>query len=39
MTRGKNLADLQMLRVFKLMLERRKAAGATSRTAVELSAQ
>jgi hypothetical protein len=39
MTRGKNLADLQMLRVFKLMLERRRAAAATSRTAVELPAQ
>ncbi len=39
MTRGKNIADLQMLRVFKLMLERRKAVVATSRTAVELSAQ
>jgi GT2 family glycosyltransferase len=26
MTRGKNLADLQMLRVFKLMLDRRRAA-------------
>ncbi|HJR53571.1 MAG TPA: glycosyltransferase [Gemmatimonadota bacterium] len=38
MTRGKDVADLQMLRVFKLMLERRRAAGATSRTAVELSA-
>src|SRR5688500_6603245 len=30
MTRGKNVADLQMLRVFKLMLERRRAASATS---------
>jgi GT2 family glycosyltransferase len=39
MTRGKSIADLQMLRVFKLMLERRRAAGATSRTAVELLAQ
>jgi GT2 family glycosyltransferase len=37
MTRGKNMADLQMLRVFKLMLERRRAAVATSRTALELS--
>jgi hypothetical protein len=29
MTRGKTVADLQMLRVFKLMLDRRRAAAAT----------
>ena len=36
MTKGKTVADLQMLRVFKLMLDRRRAAAAPS-TAVESS--
>lgn len=31
MTKGKTVADLQMLRVFKLMLDRRRTAAATSR--------
>jgi glycosyltransferase involved in cell wall biosynthesis len=36
MTRGKTVADLQMLRVFKLMLDRRRAAALTSGAAGEL---
>jgi GT2 family glycosyltransferase len=37
MTKGKTIADLQMLRVFKLMLDRRRAAAATFPTSAEHS--